>query len=154
VSLARLLAHYESEKSSATTLVPMEFCRELARGMRAEKISKRLYRLFPPDSIFLPAKLFPQPNFQHEQLQLLQARLTAIEDEISLAKAEGKNTSVLEAAEKEIKNQIKLLRLPSSELPGLRFKHPDPTHLRRVRWIETIQLLGEYSWTDNHLAAS
>lgn len=34
------------------TLVPVEFCQELARGMRAEKITRRLYRLFPPDSIF------------------------------------------------------------------------------------------------------
>ena len=30
--------------------------------MRAEKITRRLYRLFPPDSIFTPAKDFPQSH--------------------------------------------------------------------------------------------
>jgi hypothetical protein len=110
VSLARLLAHYESEKSSATTLVPMEFCRELARGMRAEKITRRLYRLFPPDSIFTPAKDFPQPHGE-------------------------------------------IGKLGPGEIAGLRFKHPNPARLKRVRWAETIQLLGEYTWADNQLAA-
>lgn len=32
------------------TLVPLEFCQELAKGLRAEKITQRLYRLLPPDS--------------------------------------------------------------------------------------------------------
>jgi hypothetical protein len=60
VSLARLLAHYETAQSSSRTLVPAEFCEELARSLRAEKITRRLYRLLPPDSIFTNATDFPQ----------------------------------------------------------------------------------------------
>jgi hypothetical protein len=71
VSLARLLAHYESEKSSAVTLVPVEFCQELAKGLRAEKITRRLYRLLPPDSVFSHAGDFPQLKSEPvEQLNL------------------------------------------------------------------------------------
>ncbi len=71
MSLARLLAHYESPASpAAKTLVPVEFCQELARGLRAEKITRRLYRLLPPGSVFSPAKDFPQPHSTGEPLQL------------------------------------------------------------------------------------
>jgi hypothetical protein len=42
------------------TLVPVEFCQELARGLRAEKITRRLYRLLPPDSAISCASDFRQ----------------------------------------------------------------------------------------------
>ena len=32
----------------------------LVQRMAAERISRRVVRLLPPDSVFLPAKLFPQ----------------------------------------------------------------------------------------------
>ena len=38
--------------------------------MRAEKITRRLYRLFPPDSIFTPAKDFPQSHRPAEEQSL------------------------------------------------------------------------------------
>lgn len=50
VAQARLLAHWESPASKYKTLVPVDFARQLARALRAEKISQRLYRLLPPDS--------------------------------------------------------------------------------------------------------
>ena len=59
VSLARLLAHDESLASTSKTLVPVEFCQEMARQLRVEKISRRLYRLFPPESILTA------PQFNH-----------------------------------------------------------------------------------------
>ena len=52
------------------TLVPVEFARDLAQSMRAEKITRRLYRLFPPDSIFTPAKDFPQSHRPAEEQSL------------------------------------------------------------------------------------
>lgn len=62
-TLARLLAHHETAQSSSRTLIPVEFAQELARSLRAEKITRRLYRLLSPDSVFSPAKDFPQTHF-------------------------------------------------------------------------------------------
>jgi hypothetical protein len=51
--------------------VPVEFCQELAKGLRAEKITRRLYRLLPPDSVFSRASDFPQLRLiTDEQLNL------------------------------------------------------------------------------------
>jgi hypothetical protein len=74
VSLARLLAHYESAESSSRTLVPVAFCQELARSLRAEKITRRLYRLLSPDGVFSPAKDFPQTHFEAGNVLVLPPR--------------------------------------------------------------------------------
>lgn len=63
MSLARLLAHYETADSPHETLVDVEVCRELARQLVAEKITRRLYRMLSPDSPFPVTRNFPQPRF-------------------------------------------------------------------------------------------
>ena len=68
MSLARLLAHSESPASAGVTLVPVEFCQELARGLRAEKITRRLYRLLSPDSAISCATNYPQFKPESENL--------------------------------------------------------------------------------------
>jgi len=71
VSLARLLAHYETAESPHETLVELEVCQELARRLCAEKISRRLYRLLSPESIYPLAKNFPQSHqIEGEALKL------------------------------------------------------------------------------------
>ena len=60
MSLARLLAHNETLECKSKTLVPREFAEELAKQLRAEKISRRLFRLFPPESIL------SAPEFNHK----------------------------------------------------------------------------------------
>jgi hypothetical protein len=108
VSQARLLAHYESLDSPHETLVDVEVCRELARRLCAEKLSRRLYRLLAPDSIY-PVKMnFPQPHY-----------------------GEGKAA-----------------KLEPAEISGLKFQHPNPAQLRRVRRREIVVLLGEYVWSE------
>lgn len=67
MSLARLLAHYETAQSPHETLVPVEVCEELARNLCAEKISRRLYRMLSPDSPFPVAAKFPASTLTAEQ---------------------------------------------------------------------------------------
>jgi hypothetical protein len=69
VSLARLLAHYETPESPHETLVELEVCQELARRLCAEKISRRLYRMLDPDSVF-PVRVFcdEQRRYKPERL--------------------------------------------------------------------------------------
>lgn len=86
--------------------MPPDTAELLVSRMAAEKISNNLYRMFSPDSIFLPAKDFPQ---------------THLEDGKAVNTGPG-------------------------EIAGLRFKHPDPARLRRVRRAEILTLLAEYSW--------
>lgn len=60
MSSAGVLAHYESANARPTTFIPLEVAEQLARRMAAERISRRLFRMLPPNSVFLPAKDFPQ----------------------------------------------------------------------------------------------
>jgi hypothetical protein len=47
--------------------VEAEVADVLVQRMAAERISRRVVRLLPPDSVFLPAKNFPQTHYQPDQ---------------------------------------------------------------------------------------
>jgi len=63
----RVLAHNQSAGSGRTSaLVPFDIADLMVQRMAAERISRRVIRLFSPDSIFLPAKDFPQTHRPEE----------------------------------------------------------------------------------------
>lgn len=58
---AGVLAHYESRTSRPTQFIPVDVAEVLVQRMVAERLSRRVIRLFSPESIFQAAKFFPQP---------------------------------------------------------------------------------------------
>lgn len=60
VSTVAVLAHYESRTATPSTFVPGEVADVMVQRMAAERLSRRLIRLLPPDSVFHAAKDFPQ----------------------------------------------------------------------------------------------
>ena len=67
-----VLAHYQPLDSGHATPLPADVADLLVQRMAAERISRVLIRMFPPDSVFLPAKDFPQHHrlAEEEELEL------------------------------------------------------------------------------------
>jgi hypothetical protein len=59
---AGILAHYESRTSRPTQFIPVDVAELLVQRMVAERLSRRVIRLFSPESVFQAAKFFPQPS--------------------------------------------------------------------------------------------
>jgi len=57
-----VLAFYESPASRPTTFIPRDDADFLVQRLVAERVSRRVIRLFAPDSVFSAVKSFPQPN--------------------------------------------------------------------------------------------
>ncbi len=135
----------------------------LVQRMAAERISRRVVRLLPPDSVFLPAKLFPQTHFQPEgPLGPYTGSVRADTKQECLAKAheaqaafneESRCDSSFNVLEWTNEDDIWTLKfylwLPPAELPGLRFVHADPASYRRMRRAEVLLVVSEYVWQDN-----
>ena len=75
MSLARLLAHDEPIACTAKTFVPVEFANELAKQLRAERLSQRLFRLLPPDSIMCAPEFKRPKSLEETPLDLPLAEL-------------------------------------------------------------------------------
>jgi len=65
-----VLAHYQDRSARATDLIPSDVADQLVQRMAAERISRRIIRLLSPDSVFLPAKAFRQPQHQQPETPL------------------------------------------------------------------------------------
>ena len=55
-----VLAHYQDRSARATDLIPSDVADQWVQCMAAERISRRIIRLLPPDSIYPRAQNFPQ----------------------------------------------------------------------------------------------
>ena len=74
-----VLAHYELRTAVPRDFIPKAIAEMMLARMAAERISRRVIRLFSPESIFLPAKLFPQTHFtENEPLDLPRAELPGL----------------------------------------------------------------------------
>lgn len=58
-----VLAHYQSVEVRATTHVPREVADELVRRMICERVSNKLIRMFPPQSLYLAARSNRPPTY-------------------------------------------------------------------------------------------
>lgn len=59
---AGILAHYDSRTKRPTQFIPRGVADMMVQRLVAERISRRIIRLLPPESIFQAAKFFPQPS--------------------------------------------------------------------------------------------
>ena len=133
MSLARLLAHYDSSDSRHETLVPVEVCRELARQLKAEKISQRLYRMLSPESVF-PVQDFPQSSTSNQ---------AAILSAVCTCKIEHRKPKT---SPRECPVDQHRLGLAAREIPGCRFMSPNYRRQAAAKRADAIAVLGEYQW--------
>ena len=118
------------------TLVPVEFARDLAQSMRAEKITRRLYRLFPPDSIFTPAKDFFPQTHRPEDVDMSAVCTCHIENRSDVKKTPRHECAVDKHRQFEA----------SGEIHGLHFKPADPARQKAMYRADALAVLEEYVW--------
>lgn len=58
-----MLAHYQPRESRPSTSVPGDVAHLLLNRLAAEKISHKVIRMLPPESVLSPVRAIPERNF-------------------------------------------------------------------------------------------